>query len=48
VKKKLDPISKFLKEMGLVEVASVPFLKVTSANTLPEETRVTVLDYPHN
>ena len=45
---KLDPISKFLKEMGLVEVASVPSLKVTSANTLSEETRVTVLDYPHN
>jgi L-ascorbate metabolism protein UlaG (beta-lactamase superfamily) len=35
---KLDPISKFLKEMGLVEVASVPSLKVTSANTLSEET----------
>jgi L-ascorbate metabolism protein UlaG (beta-lactamase superfamily) len=48
MKMKLDPISKFLKEMGLVEVASVPSLKVTSANTLPEETRVTVLDYPQN
>lgn len=45
---KLDPISKFLKEMGLVEVSSIPSLKVTSANTLPDETRVTVLDYPHN
>jgi L-ascorbate metabolism protein UlaG (beta-lactamase superfamily) len=48
VKKNLDPISKFLKEMGLAEVASIPTLKVTSANSLPEETRVTVLDYPHN
>jgi len=48
LKVKLDPISKFLKEMGLVEVASVPSLKVTSANSLPEETHVTVLDYPHN
>lgn len=44
----LDPIGKFLKEMGLVEVASIPSLKVTSASSLPEETRVTVLDYPHN
>jgi L-ascorbate metabolism protein UlaG (beta-lactamase superfamily) len=48
VKMKLDPISKFLKEMGLAEVASVPSLKVTSVNSLPDETRVTVLDYPHN
>jgi L-ascorbate metabolism protein UlaG (beta-lactamase superfamily) len=48
MKVKLDPISKFLKEMGLVEIASVPSLKVTSANSLPDETRVTVLDYPHN
>jgi L-ascorbate metabolism protein UlaG (beta-lactamase superfamily) len=48
MKAKLDPISKFLKEMGLVEIASVPSLKVTSANSLSDETRVTVLDYPHN
>jgi L-ascorbate metabolism protein UlaG (beta-lactamase superfamily) len=43
----LDPISKFLKEMGLNEVASIPSLKVTSPSSLPEETRVTVLDYPN-
>jgi L-ascorbate metabolism protein UlaG (beta-lactamase superfamily) len=48
VKLKLDPISKFLKEMGLAEVASVPSLKITSANSLPDETHVTVLDYPHS
>ncbi len=42
----LDPISKFLKEMGLAEVESMPSFKVTSASALPEETRVVVLDYP--
>jgi L-ascorbate metabolism protein UlaG (beta-lactamase superfamily) len=44
----LDPISKFMKEMGIVEVASVPSLKLSSVNSLPEDTHVTVLDYPHN
>jgi len=42
----LDPIGKFLKEMGLAEVESVPSLKVTSVSSLPEETKVIVLDYP--
>ncbi len=42
----LDPIAKFLKEMGLTEVESVPSLKVTSIGSLPEETKVIVLDYP--
>ncbi len=42
----LDPISKFLKEMGLAEVESMPSYKVTSTSSLPEETRVVVLDYP--
>ncbi len=40
----LDSLSKFLKEMGLSEVAKQPSLKITSAN-LPEETQVIVLDY---
>lgn len=45
---KLDPLSKFLKEMGLAEVEKVQSLKVTSAGSLPEETRVIVLDYQHS
>jgi L-ascorbate metabolism protein UlaG (beta-lactamase superfamily) len=40
----LDALSKFLKEMGLSEVAKQPSLKVTSAS-LPEETQVIVLDH---
>lgn len=40
----LDPLSKFLKEMGLNQVETVDTLKLTSAAALPEETRVTVLD----
>jgi L-ascorbate metabolism protein UlaG (beta-lactamase superfamily) len=44
---KLDPINKFLKEMGISEVEKIPSLslKVTSAPSLPEDTRVVVLDY---
>ena len=42
---KLDPLSKFLKEMGLNEVETQPSLKITSASSLPEETRVIVLNY---
>lgn len=41
----LDPLSKFLKEMGLVEVENLTSLKVTS-NSLPEQTRVIVLEHP--
>ena len=40
----LDPLSKFLKEMGLTEVETEESIKISSANTLPEETRVMVLD----
>ena len=42
----LDPLSKFLKEMG-VEEPSVKetVFKVTSASSLPTETHVVVLDY---
>jgi len=43
---KLDPIGKFLKEMGLSEVETMPSLKVTSVAALPEETQVIVLDFP--
>jgi L-ascorbate metabolism protein UlaG (beta-lactamase superfamily) len=45
-KLQLDPLSKFLKEMGLGEVDPVESLKV-SATTVPDETNVVVLDYKH-
>jgi L-ascorbate metabolism protein UlaG (beta-lactamase superfamily) len=42
----LDPLDNFLKQMALKDV--VPQAKVSvTANNLPEETRVVVLDYPH-
>jgi L-ascorbate metabolism protein UlaG (beta-lactamase superfamily) len=40
----LEPLSKFLKEMGLNQVETVDTLKLSSVNALPEETRVMVLD----
>lgn len=46
-KLKLDPISKFLKEMGLSTVETIPSLRITGPAGLPEETQVVVLDYPH-
>jgi L-ascorbate metabolism protein UlaG (beta-lactamase superfamily) len=45
---KLDPLNKFLKEMGLAEVETQPTLKITSVNNLPTETRVVVLEYQHS
>lgn len=42
---KLDELNKFLKEMGISETEHLPMLKMTSSSTLPEETRVMVLDY---
>ncbi len=40
----LDPLSKFLKEMGLSEVETEETAKFTSRKSLPDETRVIVLD----
>ena len=40
----LAPLNKFLQEMGLSEIEPLPALKVT-ASSIPEETRVVVLDY---
>jgi L-ascorbate metabolism protein UlaG (beta-lactamase superfamily) len=40
----LDPLSKFLKEMGLTQVDTEESIKITSVNSLPEETHVMVLD----
>lgn len=45
---KLDPLSKFLKEMGLTKVDSEPSLKIPNTSALPEETKVVVLDYQKN
>lgn len=39
----LDPLSKFLKEMGLTTHETVPSLKITRSG-LPDETKVIVLD----
>ena len=44
----LDPLSKFLKEMGLTGVNSQPTFKATSVSALPEETQVVVLEYERN
>lgn len=41
---KLDPVGKFLKEMGLGVLKPEPSLKV-SKSSLPDETRVVLLDY---
>jgi len=40
----LDPVDRFIKEMGLKGLTPQPKLVVTR-NTLPEETQVVVLDY---
>ena len=40
----LDPLNKFLKEMGMHEAETVPSLKVTKTS-LPDETKLVVLDY---
>lgn len=45
---KLDSLNKFMKEMGLAEPEVVPSLKVTSLSSLPQETRVVVLEYQHS
>ena len=46
-KLQLDPLTKFLKEMGLGEVEALPSLKVTRSN-LGEDTRVVVLEAARN
>ncbi len=42
----LDRLDKFLKEMGMHEAETVPSLKV-SISSLPDETKMVVLDYQH-
>lgn len=42
---KLDPVDKFLKEMGLGEVAQEGSLKVSSRSGLPDQTQIVLLEY---
>jgi L-ascorbate metabolism protein UlaG (beta-lactamase superfamily) len=44
LKKDLEPVDKFLKEMGIKEKVSQPKLSVSRSN-LPASTQVIVLDY---
>ncbi|HMN62196.1 MAG TPA: MBL fold metallo-hydrolase [Anaerolinea sp.] len=43
---RLDPVSKFLKEMGLGDVETLPSLKIAGTSGFPEDSRVVILDYP--
>ncbi len=43
-KMKLDPLAKFLKEMGLTQLETMESFKAANASALPEETKVVVLD----
>jgi hypothetical protein len=45
---KLDLLSKFLKEMGLGNIEVQPSIKIPNVTSLPEETKVIVLDYQKN
>jgi len=45
---KMEPLSRFLKEMGLGNLEPVPSLKVPNVNALPDETKVVVLGYQLN
>ncbi len=42
----LDPLNRFIKEMGVGTVEPLPSLKVTRS-TVPSEARVVVLEYKH-
>jgi len=44
--KELEPVDKFLKEVGVKEAVSQAKLSVTRSN-LPTSTQVIILDYPH-
>jgi L-ascorbate metabolism protein UlaG (beta-lactamase superfamily) len=45
--KKMDPLKKFLDEMGDQDVQKVDVLKVTNPSSLPEETEVIVIEPAH-
>jgi len=42
----LDPVDRFLKEMGINTIQQEPMLRVVSS-ALPEQTQVVILDYAH-
>ena len=43
----LDPLSKFLKEMGVTQVEQTwTTFKVPAADKLPEDTQLVILDHP--
>jgi hypothetical protein len=42
----LDPVDRFLKEMGVNTIQEEPIFRVTSS-ALPEQTQVVLLDYRH-
>jgi L-ascorbate metabolism protein UlaG (beta-lactamase superfamily) len=42
----LDPVDRFLKEMGINTIEEEPILRV-SPGSLPEQTQVVLLDYQH-
>lgn len=42
---KLDPVDKFLKEMGLPRPDPLPFLRVSKSEIAGEETRIVLLDF---
>jgi len=42
----LDPVDRFLKEMGVNTIEQVAMLRV-SASSLPEQTQIVLLDYVH-
>jgi L-ascorbate metabolism protein UlaG (beta-lactamase superfamily) len=44
--KELEPVDKFLKEVGIKETVSQSKLSV-NRSTLPTSTQVVILDYPH-
>jgi L-ascorbate metabolism protein UlaG (beta-lactamase superfamily) len=44
----MEPLAKFLKEMGLAHIETVPSLKIQNVSSLPDETKVVVLDYQKN
>jgi L-ascorbate metabolism protein UlaG (beta-lactamase superfamily) len=46
LKMELDPVDKFLKEIGAKQVEPLPKLSVSKSN-LPASTQVVLLDYPH-
>jgi len=43
LKTKLDPLEKFLKEMGATDAKTESSFKATSVDSLPEETEVVIL-----